>query len=720
MVENLDELNETKVETTHQENSEMLKNRVMPKNLLVQREIFENYLKFEDERKLEIARQEDCLKNNKEFLRNKLNLDENKIIELVETRNGFQLNFTEESKENWKKLEDCDSEVLKSILSDGYQIPFQEGGLERLNKLTNNGKSMLVYRNNLTVRKEPHVQDEIENYLVEHSQENKKHFTELKDHEILDKSKCLIINPLSAVLKPDGTHRLVLDPSRWQDDIVSTDLKPTLNTFERVIATLKQNSQMFKLDLTDGYWIVRIPENLRKYFVVQIKGRYFQHNILPFGMKYSAWLFIHFLNQVLRQWKKENPDIMCESYVDDILNYDDPLKPMDKTLPLKFVEFLQKYQFQVNFKKSYLEPSLIIPFLGKILDTYLMVYYNSPSRILNIKKRILETLSKKEVSMRELAKLIGKINFAIYPNKKYALLSKNLYVPIKRMLNLTKSQNYDVMLSLSERYKGKLKRVHEIIDNVIEPIGEIEKFKEDITIYTDAATSNKEMIGAYVIEKESNEIREYALRNYLNVAKMRKSKYLDKIAILETDALFITLRNEKEKLKGKNVEFKVDNSVLFNAMRGKAKNKVIANICVKIFNMLFDMNIKYKITLIKSEENLADKISREPVNYDKKVCELENGKMEKIEFFARKLKNKNSETPIKGKILNYTDHYHKKLEKLNTSKIFKNIFDNSKLISGSEYKISKFCVNIQKNTKKHLVDKNYPELQIVMRKNQEK
>ena len=679
----------------------------MPKNLLVQREIFLNYLKYEDEIKLELKRQEDCLNNNKKFMKENLNLSENKILELMETNNGFKIAFSEKAKENWKNLENCDPDVLHAILSDGYQIPFQEGGLERLNNLTNNGETLLVYRNNLTVRKSEKVQNEILEYLIEHSQENKKHFTELIGNEVLDKSKCLIVNPMSSVLKPDGSHRLVLDPSRWQDDIVNTDLRPTLNTFERVVGTLSRNSKMFKLDLTDGYWIVRIPENLRKYFVVQVKGRYFQHNILPFGMKYSAWLFIHFLNQILKQWKKENPDISCDSYVDDILNYDKPEKPMSQFLPIKFVEFLQKYQFQVNFKKSYLEPSLIVPFLGKILDTYLMVYYNSPARVLNIKNRITEMLSKESVSMRELAKLIGKINFAIYPNKKYALLSKNLYMPIKRMLNLTKSQNYDVSLKLSEKYKKKLKRVHEIIDNVIEPIGKMDEFEEDFTIYTDAATSNKEKIGAYIIDEKTKDVKEYAMPNYLNVAKMRKSKFLDKIAILETDALFITLTKEKENLQNKKIHIKIDNSVLFNAMKGKAKNKVIANICVKLFNIIFDNNIRYKISLIKSEENLADKISRNKEN-------LDIPRVEKIEYFRRKNKNpffKNPEEQCKP--VNYSKLYHKMKGIENSSKIFQKIFEQSKLISSSGTKINKFCVNTLNSTKSVLDRENNPEIQVL-------
>ena len=136
-------------------------------------------------------------------------------------------------------------------------------------------------------------------------------------------------SPMVAVKKPDGTARLCVDYRR-----LNTITKQTpfyMPRVEEVLEGVGQASFILKLDLTKGYYQIRVSElDIPKTCFICRKGRY-EFTRMPFGVKNAPALFQELMQTTLHDTTK-----FATAYMDDVVIYSstwgDHLKYVAKVL----------------------------------------------------------------------------------------------------------------------------------------------------------------------------------------------------------------------------------------------------------------------------------------------------------------------------------------------------------------------------------------------------
>lgn len=103
-------------------------------------------------------------------------------------------------------------------------------------------------------------------------------------------------------------------------------------------------------------------------------------------------------------------------YLDDLLIVGSSAEDCSTSVAL-VIKTLQSLGFLINFKKSETTPVQIIEYIGLITNSISMSFHFTKKKVDNIKRLSRETLKKKKCSLRELAKIIGNVNWAIYPDE---------------------------------------------------------------------------------------------------------------------------------------------------------------------------------------------------------------------------------------------------------------------------------------------------------------
>ena len=120
-------------------------------------------------------------------------------------------------------------------------------------------------------------------------------------------------SPVVLVRKKDNTYRFCIDFRRL-NAITKFDTEPMGNQ-EDLIAKLRGDKYLTKLDLSKGYWQIPVAESSRPFTAFTTSEGSFQFKKLPFGLINSGATF----NRVMRKLLKDVVD--SDNYVDDILGH---------------------------------------------------------------------------------------------------------------------------------------------------------------------------------------------------------------------------------------------------------------------------------------------------------------------------------------------------------------------------------------------------------------
>ena len=105
--------------------------------------------------------------------------------------------------------------------------------------------------------------------------------------------------------------------------------------------------------------------NIRKYFRFVIAGRTYQFRVLPFGLSTAPRNFTKTLAPVVQLLCTQG--IQVHAYLDDwIIRADSPEQSLQHTR--QTIQLLQSLGWTINWKKSMLDPSRILDFLGLHLN----------------------------------------------------------------------------------------------------------------------------------------------------------------------------------------------------------------------------------------------------------------------------------------------------------------------------------------------------------------
>jgi hypothetical protein len=138
-------------------------------------------------------------------------------------------------------------------------------------------------------------------------------------------------------------------------------------------------------------------------------------------------------------------------YLDDLLIVGSSLEECSASVCL-VIKVLQSLGFLINFGKSETLPTQCMEYIGLIINSVSMSFHLTERKIDDIKRLSRETLKKKKFSLRELAKIIGNVNWASYAVNFAQAHFRNL----QSLYNSFPKDDLDLIVSLTQEARSDL------------------------------------------------------------------------------------------------------------------------------------------------------------------------------------------------------------------------------------------------------------------------
>ena len=253
---------------------------------------------------------------------------------------------------------------------------------------------------------------------------------------------------LFLVPKKDGGQRPVINLKALNNFVQTQHFKMEgIHTLKELI---NQDDWLTKVDLKDVYFAIPIHRSHHQYLRFIFQGKCYQFQCLPFGLSSAPWVFTKTLKPALALLREMGVRLIA--YIDDILVLAES-KELAKNHVEGVVYLLQCLGFQINQKKSVLEPAQVREFLGLSVDTVAMELRLPLDKIKKIRTESRAMMRAKQVSGRALARLVGKMNAASQVIPPAPLFFRHLQMTLADTLN-QHHQCYDAQVSLSQYTAG--------------------------------------------------------------------------------------------------------------------------------------------------------------------------------------------------------------------------------------------------------------------------
>lgn len=270
------------------------------------------------------------------------------------------------------------------------------------------------YHHKLKIKDNTRIKSKSYPLPIKYEKEIEKSLQEMMDWNIISRADSPIINPLVPVLKKNGKVRLCLD-ARNLNSALEEDHEGTEN-IDVLLQRCNKKKLFTRLDLNMSFWQIPLTEESKKYTAFLYKGKCYQHNVTPFGLKTSTAALVRGLDKVLT-----NLMDCVISYVDDLLisskNEEEHLKDLERIL-----NRLQEHNVTLNFEKCEFKRG----------ETNFLGYIISPEGIKPDPKKIQAIRDfKTPTNKKQLQGFLGIVNFS-------AKFSSKLAKEIQPMLELLK------------------------------------------------------------------------------------------------------------------------------------------------------------------------------------------------------------------------------------------------------------------------------------------
>ena len=349
------------------------------------------------------------------------------------------------------------------------------------------GKISLFYHKWLELTKDRFILDIVkQGYEIEFESEPCEHCNRmpirfnLKEHDIINKlllkfeDKGIIVKSkhesgeiLSHIFirpKSDGSHRLILNLSRLNDHVDKITFK--METLKSALCMIRKNCFFAKIDLKDAFYSISILNSDRKFLKFEWDGQLYEFTCLPNGLSTASRIFTKVLKPVFAALRKIGHSNVA--YIDDSLLQSDSYEQCMVNIK-DTMELIDSVGLTTHPEKSIIQPTQCIEFVGFLLNSVEMTVKLAPRKVANLKELAVRMLKSKSISIREFAKLIGKM-VAAEPGVKYApLYYKTLELDKDKALKITKG-NFDCEINVSEQSKECIQWWIDNIENSSKPI----------------------------------------------------------------------------------------------------------------------------------------------------------------------------------------------------------------------------------------------------------
>ncbi|GJP77650.1 hypothetical protein CLOP_g8005 [Closterium sp. NIES-67] len=134
----------------------------------------------------------------------------------------------------------------------------------------------------------------------------------------------------------------------------------------RITELIRPNDWLFTIDLKSGYHHVEMHPSCWRFLGFQFNGEYYCFRSVAFGLATAPFVFTQLIKQLAKRWRARG--VRAVPYVDDLLFMYDSREQACLTCT-EVLQDLKAAGFVINAKKSHMQPSHQIRFLGLELDT---------------------------------------------------------------------------------------------------------------------------------------------------------------------------------------------------------------------------------------------------------------------------------------------------------------------------------------------------------------
>ena len=216
------------------------------------------------------------------------------------------------------------------------------------------------------------------------------------------------ISTVFAVPKRDGGTRPVINLKEVNQFLKYHDFRMEGTHLLRDL--LQPNDWMGKIDLKDAYFVIPIWENHQKFLRFLWKDSVMEFACLPFGVASAPRIFTKLMKPVVALLRRSGIRLII--YLDDILFMNQTPTGLQRDMSTA-IHLLENLGFVINLTKSQLKPTQTLEFLGFIVDTKNMTLVLPQGKVTAIKDLCSQMLSQTELTVRDIARLIGKLTASI-------------------------------------------------------------------------------------------------------------------------------------------------------------------------------------------------------------------------------------------------------------------------------------------------------------------
>ena len=222
--------------------------------------------------------------------------------------------------------------------------------------------------------------------------------------------------------KKSGAHRLILNLKGLNEHVEYHHFK--MEHLASVLPLITPNCFLASIDLADAYYSVNVKTSHRKYLQFSFQGNHYRFTCLANGISSAPRTFTK-LMKIPLSTLREKHGLIITAYLDDLLLIANSPRDLLKAIDLT-QETLRSLGFHISAKKSAIEPSHEVQFLGFSINSKSMTVKLPPEKVDTITADLNDTLRKATVSIRDFAKLVGKLTATVPANRYGQIFLKHL------------------------------------------------------------------------------------------------------------------------------------------------------------------------------------------------------------------------------------------------------------------------------------------------------
>ncbi|XP_073431733.1 protein ILRUN isoform X1 [Dendrobates tinctorius] len=171
---------------------------------------------------------------------------------------------------------------------------------------------------------------------------------------------------------------------------------------------------MATIDLKDAYFHIPIHPSHRKYLRFAIQQgpeiRHFQYNVLPFGISSAPRVFSKIMTEAVPHIRSQG--ICIVPYMDDLLVIGASYKTLEHQVA-QTLDILQSLEWIPNIKKSQIQPSQVVKFLGILLDSKNQMFFLPEEHQRSIISRVSKFREQRSPTLGSAMSILGSMTSCI-------------------------------------------------------------------------------------------------------------------------------------------------------------------------------------------------------------------------------------------------------------------------------------------------------------------